>query len=262
MSLSPADWELLHREIDGEATEIESAGLRERLAGEPELRAAYQALAGVGRSLSEVGLADPPPGLAPDVMRQVRLGAEPAPRWGWLAPLGAWVARQPALALASSLAVGLLAGLLITSLSERGFGPLDEASVSGTLLPASGPAGLPVVDEARLVGPGIDAKSLMRRGIGVVVAEFEILSGGPVDVSVDVDAGGLQPRGFECVGGQPTGGAVIEAGRLRARQLTAGRCFVSLAVPESRPGPIAIRIRMEAGGERAEAVLRAGADGD
>ena len=134
MTLSRTDWELLHREVDGEISDSESAGLRERLAAEPELREAYQALTGVDRSLSDVGLVAPPPDLAADVMRQVRRLSAP-PRGGpWLAPLSAWVTGQPMLALAATLAVGLLGGLLVTSLSERGLAPLDESSVAGTLL--------------------------------------------------------------------------------------------------------------------------------
>ena len=78
MTLSGSDWELLHREMDREATESESAGLRERLAAEPELRDAFQALAGVGRTLSEVGLVDPPP--APGPGRHAPGEAERRPR--------------------------------------------------------------------------------------------------------------------------------------------------------------------------------------
>ena len=259
MTLSGSDWALLHREMDGEATDVESAGLRERLAAEPELRAAFQALAGVGESLSEVGLVDPPPELAPNVMRQVRRGPGAAPRGSWLAPLSGWVTRQPALALAATLAVGLLGGLLVTSLSDRGSGPLDEAAVSGTLLPPGD-----LAERCRWWtrrasrGPGIDATAVTRSGHGVVVAELDILSGGPVDVTVEVAGGGLRPRGFDCAGDQPTAGVVIEARRVHVRGLGTGRCFVSLAALEGDPGPVAVRILVEAGNERSEAVLRAG----
>jgi len=253
VSLSASDWELLHREVDRETTDHESSGLRERLASEPELRAAFQALTGVGGTLSEVGLVEPPPDLATDVMRQVRRRSVPAAKRDWLAPLRLWVTQQPALALASSLAVGLLAGLLVTSLSGRGLVPLDESSVSGTLLPPTNLATLPLLDEARLEGTGIEATAATRRGPGMVVAEVEILSAAPADVTLTVDASRLRPRGYECLGGEPKGGVTVEAGRVELRQAT-GRCFVKLETVGPAAAPVTVHV--QAG--PAEATLRAG----
>jgi hypothetical protein len=256
MILPDPDWELLHREVDGETTATESAELRERLSREPELKTAYEALVGVGRTLAEVALADPPPQLAADVMRQVQQRPAPAARWGGLSFLSGWVARQPALALASSLAVGLLAGLLVAGLSGRGvLLPLDGGSVSGTLLRSDHLAALPVIDEARLDGPGIQAVAATRRGRAVVVAELAIASADPVDITVEVDETALRPRGFECLGGEP-GGVVFEPGRVLVRQAPSGQCFVSLAVLGADPGPVALRIQLGTG--RAEATLRTG----
>ena len=148
MSLSQADWELLHRVVDGEATEEESAELEKRLTREVELAESHQALLGVGRTLSEVRLIDPPPELVRDVMRLVRQrpqAADGVAKESWFLGLKEWVTHRPALALASSLAVGLLAGLLVTGLSGRGLVPLDESSISGTLLPPGPVAALPVI---------------------------------------------------------------------------------------------------------------------
>ena len=169
MTLSPADWELLHREMDGETTEKESAELEKRLAREPELATSHRALLGLGRTMSQVGLVDPPPELARDVMRQVRQRPLVDAKGGWLSGLSELVARRPALALASSLAVGLLAGLLVTGSSGRWLLPLDGDSISGSLLPLDDLAALPVVDEARLEAPGIRATAVTRAGRGFVV---------------------------------------------------------------------------------------------
>ena len=258
MTLSPSDWELLHREVDGETTDREAAGLRERLASERELREAYEALTGVGRALSEVGLVDPPPALVADVMREVKRGSGTAETTGGLRLLGSWVRQQPALALAASLAVGLLAGLLVTG---RGLVPMDGSAVSGTLLPPGHLATLPLVDEARLEGTGLSARAATRHGRGAVVVETELLSGGPVALSIDVDAAALAPRGVECVDGRPLAAAavVIEPGRVRVRQLSAGRCFVSLTVLAPGADAGAVAIHMEGPAGAAEASLRAGA---
>jgi len=255
MTLSPADWELLHREMDGETTEKESAELEERLAREPELATSHRALLGLGRTLAQVGLVDPPPELARDVMRQVKQRHLADARGSWFSGLSELVARRPALALASSLAVGLLAGLLVTGPSSRGLLPLDGDSISGSLLPLDDLAALPVVDEARLEAPGIRATAVTRAGRGFVVTELEIFSDEPVDVTVEVDPSGLRPRGFECVGGDPEGGVTIEPGRVAIRGATAGLCFVNLATLGPDPSPITVRVETETA--RAEATLRA-----
>jgi hypothetical protein len=254
MTLSPSDWELLHRELDGETTPSEKAALERRKAHEPELAACDRALLAVDRRLAEVGLVDPPPELARDVMRQV--ARRPLAPQGWLPGLTGWVARKPALALAASLAIGLLGGLLVTSLSGRGLLPrLDEGSVSGTLLPPGHLATLPVIDEAHLAGPGVRGTARTRRGPEGVVAELTIASEGPVDVTVEVDESVLRPRGFECPAGEPAGGVVVEPGRVELRRVPAGQCFVSLAVQGA--GPATIAVHLQAGAGRAEATLRA-----
>jgi hypothetical protein len=255
MTLSPSDWELLHREVDGETTDDESSGLRERLAAEAELREAYQALTGVGQALSSVRIEDPPPALASEVMRQVRRRGAPGGSRDWLAPMSAWVAGQPALALAATLAVGLLGGLLVTSLSERGLAPLDESAVSGTALPGEQQSALPILDRARLTGEGIEAVATIRRGRGAVVAEVEVAAPAPVDVTVIVEPTQLRPQGFECLGDEPAGGVVIEAGRVELREAGPGRCFVKMATLGTVTDPVVVQV--VAGPDRVEAALRA-----
>lgn len=257
MTVSDRDWDLIQREIDGANTQDDSRGLWERRLREPELDARYQALVELERTLGEVDLVEAPGDLAGEIMRQVGLKATSSPDRGGLPRLTHWVTRQPVLALASSLGVGLIAGLLVTGLfGGRGLAPLDESAVSGTLLPPDHLAALPVVDEARLEAPGLRGTALTRRGRAVVVAEVEILSEGGTDLTVEVDATGLHPRGFECVGRDPAGGAVIEPGRVRIRQVTPGRCYVSLDVVG--PSPDEIAIRLASGSARAEATLRTG----
>lgn len=253
MTLSQSDWELLHREVDGETSEAEKAELQERLSREPELQKSYEALLGVGQSLSQVGLTDPPPELAWEVMRQVRQ-RHAARDEGWAGWLTGWVTRQPAMALASSLAVGLLGGLVVMSLAGYGPRPMDGSAVSGTLLRADHLQGLPVADEALLETPAFQARALARRDEDVVVTELAV-SGGPVDVIVTVDETVLHPRGFECLGDDPKGGVTIEAGEVRMLQVPAGRCYLSLAVLGDDPG--AIEVQVTDGAAEARATLAA-----
>jgi hypothetical protein len=258
MSLSPSDWELLHRVVDGETNEAESAELQERLAREPELAASHRALLGVGRTLSAVGLVEPPPELAWDVMRHVRRRPHGATEGGWLAGLTGWVARQPALALASSLAAGLVVGILVTNLTDharpRG---IDESAVVGTVLPRGHLSELPVIDEANLGSSGLGATVVTRQGPGLVVAEIRIRSPRPLDLTVELDSDALRPRGFASLGDLPAGEVALEERRVRVRQAPGGRYLLTLAVvgPDLRP----LRIRLESGDAPLEGQVGTGA---
>jgi hypothetical protein len=239
MSIPEGDWELLHREIDGENAPEVSARLHERLSREPELDECYRALLGVGRTLSEVGLVAPPEGIVGDVMRQVGPGRSfVAPRGGGLA---GWVARQPRLALAASLAVGVLAGVLATA--ARQGGRAEQTSVSATALPSARLRALPVIDETRLEGSGMRARGVAHRRGDVVVAEVEIQSGSPVDLTVAWSGGALRPSGFESADGRPVGRVVLDPAGLQARGLASGRYLLILEAIGA--GAAELQVRLE-----------------
>jgi anti-sigma factor RsiW len=242
MSISEGDWELLHREIDGENSPEVSARLKERLSREPELDACYRALLGVGRSLSEVGLVAPPEGIVGDVMQRVRPGLPVRP---WRGGLTGWVARQPGLALAASLAVGVLAGVLATGARESG--RADQASVSATALPSARLQALPVVDETHFEGSGIEARVVAHRKGDVVIAEVEIRAGGPVDLTVGSRGGPLRPSGFESADGRPVGRVVLDATGLHAQGLTPGRYLLVLQAVGASPAGLQLRLESPQG---------------
>jgi hypothetical protein len=243
MSISEGDWELLHREVDGENAPEVSARLEERLAREPELDACYRALRGVGRTLSEVGLVAPPAGIVGDVMRRVRPGLPRlVPRAGGLA---GWVVRQPRLALAASLAVGVLAGVLVTGARESG--RTEQASLSATALPSARLQTLPVVDETRLEGSGMTVRAVAHRKGDVVVAEVQIHSGGPVDLTVGSTGGPLQPSGFESADGRLVGRVVLDATGLHAQGLTPGRYLSVLKSIGARAAELHFRLESPQG---------------
>jgi hypothetical protein len=243
MTIVQSDWELLHREIDGENAPEVSARLHERLAREPELDACYQALLGVGRTLSEVGLVEPPVGILGDVMRRVRPGLPTAaPRAGGIA---GWVARQPGLALAASLAVGVLAGVLVSG--GGGAGRVQDVSVSGTALTSARLQTLPVIDEAHLEGSGMRASVVAHRKGDVVVAELEIESGSPVDLTVGVSGGSLRPSGFESADGRAVGPVVLDATGVHARRLPSGRYLLVLQAIGASSSELHIRVESPQG---------------
>lgn len=257
MTRSERDWELLQREVDRENSSDASAALRERLAREPELVAHYQALDGVTDALRRVRLVEPPPELVRDVMSQVRqraFGRRPRVVAGVFGRL----ATRPVLTLASTVAAGLVVGVLATSLTDRlRTGHIDESAVRGTVMPSTSLDGLRVIEEIEIGGPGMGATLVTRQQSDVVVAEIRIRGPRPLDVTVELDARALRPRGFESLDDLPTGAVALEEGLVRVRQAPAGRYLLTLAVLGPDPAPL--RIRLEAGETTLEGQLRAAA---
>jgi hypothetical protein len=137
-------------------------------------------------------------------------------------------------------------GVLATTLTDR-FRPepIDERAVSGTVLPAGDLARLPVIGDLVLGGASLGATVVTRRGEGVVVAEVEIRSSHPLDLSVDIDSTALRPRGFASLEDLPTGEVTLEEDNVRVRQAPGGRYLLTLAVLGTSPAPL--RVRLESG---------------
>jgi len=242
MTMTDSDWELLQREVDGDNTVDDSSALRERLAREPELVGHYQALAGVRDALDGVRLVEPPSGMADEIVRDVRQrvsGERPVVVTGVFGRLAA----RPVLTLATTLAAGLLVGVLASSLTDRlRPGPLDERAVSGTVLSAGHLARLPVIEEMDLGSASRGATVTTRQGDGVVVAEVELRSEGPLDLTVELDPATLRPRGFVSLEDLPTGEVSLEDDHVRVRQAPAGRYLLTLSVLGANPAPLQVRL--------------------
>lgn len=254
MSASPADQELLQRDVDDETSPEERTALHQRLRADPALRAEHEALLDLRRRLDGVGLVDPPPGLVSDVLRSVRqaVGRGPGSRAAWLAPL---LARRPALALAATLAVGIGAGVLLAGLLGPGWPAIDESQVAGTIL-SPGPADPAVVDRVRLEGAGLRAEAVARMASGVAVADLVIEPPRTVEVFVETAGSGLRPRGFEAVDGLAAAGAIVEAGGVYVADAPPGRYRVALAATAAGSGEI--RIRLQSPDGRVDGTLRLG----
>jgi hypothetical protein len=138
-------WEtIIHEDLDGVASPEDRARLRELIARDPAVRAYYQDMQALSRSLREVGLEEPPASLKAGILRAVdRMPVpsrpmEPAPHppaagswWGGL--IAAFLAR-PVLGGGFVFASGIAVGLLLFTLF--GHSPtLDPQGLTGSMTP-------------------------------------------------------------------------------------------------------------------------------
>jgi len=249
--------ELLQRELDGENTGEESAALQSRLASDPGLRESYERLRRLHLALGRIGPADPPPGLAADVMHAVRSRAARAGgARGWLDLLRAPFVSRPAFGYALTLAAGILVGAVFVGfVAPPGLLSRRDGPAAGTILPSERLAEPKPLDRQDLAAEGIRGEVVTNRADGRVVAEIRLESEGPLDVRLGFDAGTLSLLGFER-GRLAPGEVRLAPGEVRIEGAGTGRYVVVLGVL----GPSALRLRLslEGNGVRVEKTLEAG----
>jgi anti-sigma factor RsiW len=250
------DEELVNREVEGENTADESAGLAARLAHDPELRALHEGLARVVRTLERVKDVEPPPGLSRDVLREIGDGGT---RVAWRGLRTSVFSRAPGLRPALTFASGLAAGLLVAGL----LGPslwlphMDRSTLVGTMLPSRRLGRLEPVDRQAFKLEGARGDLTTQRGTGVVVAEIRVDAATAPELAIDFEGPALSPLAFEQSEGA---GADIALGsdRVRLTHVGTGRYSVVLGV---RGGiPSRLHLRLSAKHTTLEKILETGAE--
>lgn len=242
--------ERLHREIDGENTPEESERLREEFERRPETRARYDELLSLVRTLEAVRAAEPPAGLAEDIMRAVRARALPSyRRTSWSEAIRSALARQPALGLGAALAAGLVLGAFLVGLGEPTH--LDEKS-GGTMLPADRLA-LREVDRAVLAGEGFRGEVVVAAAAGRTEVRVHLEGPKPLELLATFDGHALEPLGFERQGA-PAGQVTLGPDSLHVLEAGAGDYVLRLAI--RNPVVSGVQIRLGHGPAAVERALK------
>ena len=241
---------LLHGEIDRENSPEESARFREELSRRPELRSRYEALVRLAGALGALPPAEPPAGLADDVMRAVRAKALPSrPRTTWREAMRAILAQKPALGLGTALAAGLVLGAFLVSVGE----PVRLEERSGaTMLPADRLA-LREVDRTILVGEGFRGVAVVGEAAGRVEVRIHLEGTPPLELVAAFDGRELEPLGFDRRGG-PAGQIVLGRDSLQVLEAGAGDYVLRLAV--RKPVASGLQVRLGRGPARVEKALK------
>jgi anti-sigma factor RsiW len=234
MSGDPRLLELIHADIDGTLPGADRAELAARLLADPAARQLHRDLQRTEAALRAAWRAEPPAGLADEILRATRdapRGAASRPR-GW----GGFQLRYAASIAAALVIIGLGFGLTRDPDRTQAL----QGSAGGSL-PLAGGAASPA--RATLRGDGFEASAALVRTPGGVRLELEAVRGGPVDVVARFDDRRVTPQSGAAPG-PGTGSVVIPVGPAPGR---AGVDFAALA-------PGAVTLRLELGGARDSAV--------
>jgi hypothetical protein len=187
-----SDWreeylEIMHAEMDGEASDKELATLREHLASDPEAQREHAELRKLTSILNQVEEVETPG----DLHRNI-LAALPPRRPGLEAVVrnrSPWRLRIPLIRYGYALAAGLLLGALLTGVAFRNFSPQEKSDIYGTLAVRENAPPYATVEQLKLDSPGLEGSVELRRSGSKAMIIFDLHDRQAVEVEVGFDGG-------------------------------------------------------------------------
>lgn len=185
--------DLMHAEVDGEASAEEMSALRDYLASHPEAQAARAELLKLTNVLNEVEELETPPDLRKNIM-----GALPQRRS--VAQIGLWMKRSrfgtPLLRYGYALAAGVLFGAILTGIALKNLSPLEKSDVYGTIASPKGTERYVVTEQDKLDAPDLAGTVQVSRSADTERIVFHMNSSQPTQVEVSFDGGLAGISGF------------------------------------------------------------------
>jgi len=185
--------ELMHAEIDGEASPEQLAALREYLAHHPEAQIAHAKLAKLTDILNHVEEVE-----TPGDLRGKILAALP-PRRPTL-EIGVRnrhsLFRIPLIRYGYALAAGLLLGVVLTGVAFRNLAPVEKSAVYGIMTARENMPHYVVAEQMKLATPGLAGSVQLSRSGHNEVVVFDLNGEQAVDVEVRFDGSRAGVEGF------------------------------------------------------------------
>lgn len=179
--------EIMHAEMDGEASDKELATLREHLASDPEAQREHAELRKLTNILDQVEEVETPGDLHRNILAALpprRPGLETVVR-----DRGPWRLRIPLIRYGYALAAGLLLGAILTGVAFRNFSPQEKSDIYGTLAVRQNSAPYPPVEHMKLDSPDLEGSVELRRSGSKAIIIFDLHGRQAVEVELGFDGG-------------------------------------------------------------------------
>lgn len=176
--------ELMHAELDGEATDKELSALREYLVSHPEAQNDHAELVKLAGLISQVEKVETPQDLHGSILAALparRPVREIGSRNGRLS------FRLPLIRYGYALAAGMLLGVMIAGIAFRGLSPVDKSNVYGTLADRENTPPYAALGQMKLDSPGLGGSVELSRSGSNSMIVFNLQTEQAVGVEVDFD---------------------------------------------------------------------------
>lgn len=235
--------ELMHAEMDGEATGKELATLREYLASHPEAQNDQAELAKLTNILNQVEEVKTPGDLHASILAAL-------PQRRSVLEIGARNSgsrfRIPLIRYGYALAAGLLLGAALTGVALRSLSPVEKSDIYGTLAVRENAPRYVAVDQMNVDSPDLGGSvQLSRSGSNAMIA-FDLHSQQAVEVEVGFDG---SHAGLMSFGQQPGAIRSFEAKKGTISFQSEGQQRSTVILTSEKGTPAVLDLRFYAGGK-------------
>lgn len=186
--------ELMHAELDGEATDKEQTALREYLASHPEARNDRAELVKLTDILNQVEDVATPEDLHGSIMAAL-------PPRRPVREIGTWNSRSrfriPLIRYGYALAAGLLLGAALTGVAFRSLSPVDKSNVYGTLAVRENAPRYVALGQMKLDSPGLGGSVELSRSGSNSLIVFNLQTQQAVEVEVGFEGSQAGLKSFD-----------------------------------------------------------------
>lgn len=235
--------ELMHAEVDGEATDKELATLREYLASNPEAQSVHAELVKLTDILNQAEEVE-----TPDDLHGSILAALPPPRS--VLEIGARNSRSrlriPLIRYGYALAVGLLLGAALTGVAFRSLSPLEKSDIYGTLAVRENAPRYVAVEQMNLDSPDLGGSVELRRSGSNAMIIFDLHGQQVVEVEVGFDGSRAGLMSFDQ---QPGAIRSFEAKKGTISFQSEGKQRSTVILTSEKEAPLILDLRFYADGK-------------
>ena len=229
--------ELMHAELDGEATDKELTVLRKYLASHPEAQNDHAELVKLTDILNQVEEVE-----APDDLHGSIMAALP-PRRPVL-EIGTWNSRSrfrvPLVRYGYALAAGLLLGAALTGIAFRSLSPADKSDVYGTLAVRENVPRYVAVGQMNLESPELGGSVELSRSGSNSMIVFNLQARQAVEVEVGFDVSQVGLKSFDQ---QPGATQSFEAKEAGISFQSKGQQRSTLILTSEKEAPLILNLR-------------------
>jgi hypothetical protein len=234
--------ELMHAEMDGEASDKELTALREYLASNPEAQRVYAELAKLTGILGQVEQVETPG----DLHRNTLAALPPRrPALGTVPRMSRWHLRIPMIHYGYALAAGLLLGVVLTGFALKNLSTVEKSDFYGTMTAREDTPRYVAVDQMKLNAPDLGGSVRLSRSGSNAMVVFDLNGGPQVEVEVGFDGSQAGLRGFSQ---QPNNIRLFEARESRISFKSEGKQLSTVLLTNEKNAQIILDLKFYVGG--------------
>jgi hypothetical protein len=185
--------ELMHAELDGQASHEDLVPLRDYLASHPEAQRMRAELAELTNILDKVEQIETPAELRSNIMAGLSRRRSAVEINGWTKRAGT---RMPLIRYGYALAAGVLLGAALTGVAFKKLSPSEEPDLYGSMASLKDAQHYVVTEQIKLTPPDVAGTVEVSRSRDNERIAFTIDSARPVSVEINFDAGVAGLKGF------------------------------------------------------------------